>query len=81
MECNRNNIIINIKKDKNINVTLKDTISIKVPVEHKQLEGLDYDSSGHIGFARKEMIRTVKEIPYDFRTGEYIFLEKQEEVE
>lgn len=76
---NNEKITINIKDIPKASIELKDKISIKVPVEHRQLEGLDYDSSGHIGFARKEILRTVKEIPSDLRVGEYIFLEKKEE--
>lgn len=76
---NNDKIQISIKNNNKINVDLKNTITIKVPVEHRQLEGLDYDSSGHTGFARKEILRTVKDVPNDLRVGEYIFLEKEDE--
>lgn len=43
-------------EDNEINANLDDRISVIEPRQHSDLQGLDYESSGHIGFASSRQL-------------------------
>ena len=47
---NEEDMIINVENEEPININLDDRISIVQSFQHKDLIGLDYESSGHTGF-------------------------------
>lgn len=48
---NEDNIKVNISDPKDIQVGLNDRLNITAPTNHNELLGLDYEHSGHTGFA------------------------------
>lgn len=48
---NEDNIKVNIDKPNEIQVGLNDRLNIIAPTNHNELLGLDYEHSGHTGFA------------------------------
>ena len=55
------NIKTNEENDK-FNIDLKDKISFDIPVEHNNLLNLDYENSGHIGFASEKALNELREL-------------------
>lgn len=52
---------INIKPIDEINVNYGKTLSIIPPTQHSELLGLDFESSGHIGFASEKQLSILEE--------------------
>ena len=43
-------------QDDNVKINLEDKLNIIRPTQHNELKGLDYESSGHIGFASSKQL-------------------------
>lgn len=54
------NLSANFQK-KQLGVSVSQRLNIVQPTEHRQLLGLTYEESGHIGFASEEALRLVEE--------------------
>lgn len=44
-----------------LNLSVKDTFTLVIPGTHKDLQGLDYENSGHTGFASQKELSILKE--------------------
>lgn len=56
------NIKIIFKEQDKVNIDFKEQITFDIPVEHNKLLNLDYDNSGHVGFASEKSLNEVKEL-------------------
>lgn len=47
---------IKIQNEKPLTIDMREGVSIAAPMYHRDLQGLDYESSGHTGFASEKQI-------------------------
>lgn len=47
---------IKIQNEKPLAIDMRDGVSIAAPMYHRDLQGLDFESSGHTGFASEQQI-------------------------
>lgn len=47
---------IKIQNEKPLAIDMRDGVSIAAPMYHRDLQGLDFESSGHTGFASEKQI-------------------------
>lgn len=57
IENNPSKIGIKLKDDSPVKIAAEESISIAAPTYHRDLLGLDYESSGHTGFASSKEVK------------------------
>lgn len=56
IDFQEDNTKIKIQNEKTLTIDMREGVSIAAPMYHSDLHGLDYESSGHTGFASEKQL-------------------------